>query len=383
MTDRLESGALDDERTERAGVAALEVDGLRVTSENGAAVVVDEISFAVASGQILGLVGESGSGKTTIALALLGHARRGLRIASGEVRLRDTDLLRMSASQLRSVRGFDISYVPQDPATALNPVLRVGRQVEQALRVHSVDGDHGARVAEVLREVGIEPEPETLRRYPHQLSGGQLQRIALAMAFVCRPSVIVLDEPTTGLDVTIQRHVLETVRRLCSSYGVAAVYVSHDLAVVSQLASSVAVVYAGRIVEHGPTERVFTEPIHPYTRGLIASVPSPHRASALHGIPGQPPRPGRRPAGCAFEPRCDLRIAACALAPPAPIELDQRAVRCIRASVGHTKRDAGSATAAPIGRAAGSRGARHAHRAAVLQVPRVEDRRPRAARVLR
>src|ERR1019366_6596785 len=173
--------------------------------------------------------------------------------------------------------------------------------------------------------------PEMLGRYPHQLSGGQQQRFAIAMAFACRPSLIVLDEPTTGLDVSSQRHVLETVRNLCASYGVAAVYVSHDLAVVGGLVSHVAVMYAGRVVEIGPTEQVFRSPVHPYTRGLLAAVPSPERAEVLTGIEGQPPRPGRRPKGCAFAPRCTYAVSNCFVESPVPVAIGDRHVRCMRA----------------------------------------------------
>ena len=294
--------------------------------------VVSEISFAVQAGEVLGLVGESGSGKTTVALALLGHARRGLRITSGQVLLDGTDLLALRPDALRAVRGARVSYVPQDPSAALNPTLKVGSQLREALRVHAGAVDNPAdRVPEVLREAYLDPTPEMLRRYPHQLSGGQQQRIALAMAFACRPSLIVLDEPTTGLDVSTQRHVLDTVRSMCRSYGVAAVYVSHDLAVVSGLVSDVAVMYAGRIVEMGPTARLFREPVHPYTRGLIGAVPSPERAEVLTGIDGQQPRPGRRGAGCSFAARCGYAIADCRGEAPEPVVIAGRTVRCLRA----------------------------------------------------
>ena len=185
----------------------------------------------------------------------------------------------------------------------------------------------------------MEASPEMLRRYPHQLSGGQQQRFAIAMAFACRPSVIVLDEPTTGLDVSSQRHVLETVRNLCSSYGVAAVYVSHDLAVVGGLVSQVAVMYSGRIVELGETRRVFTAPVHPYTRGLLAAAPSPERSEVLTGIDGQPPRPGQRPLGCYFAPRCSFAEERCRTETPLPVSVDGRLVRCLRATeIPHTVR---------------------------------------------
>jgi peptide/nickel transport system ATP-binding protein len=317
----------------RAQPVRLEVRDLDVRIGAAGPDVVSEIGFEVPAGEVLGLVGESGSGKTTVALALLGHARRGLRITGGEVLLDGTDLLRLDRGQLRAARGAKVAYVPQDPAAALNPAQRVGTQLREALQVHpgAVD-DPGDRVLEVVREARLDATPEMLRRYPHQLSGGQQQRVSLAMAFCCRPSLIVLDEPTTGLDVSTQRHVLETVRSLCRSYGVAAVYVSHDLAVVGGLVSEVAVMYAGRIIEIGPTAKVFGEPLHPYTRGLLAAVPSPQRAEVLAGIEGQPPRPGRRGPGCSFAPRCSYAIGECRTQPPEPVLIDGRTVRCIRAA---------------------------------------------------
>jgi peptide/nickel transport system ATP-binding protein len=306
---------------------------LEIRLADGSADVVSEVSFSLRSGEVLGLVGESGSGKTTVALALLAHARRGLAICKGEVRLDGVDLLKLRPAEVRAVRGRKVAYVPQDPAAALNPTLRVGTLVKEALRVHAgVVDDVAGRAADVLAEVRLDASPDLLRRYPHQLSGGQQQRVALAMAFSCRPSLIILDEPTTGLDVTTQRHILGTVRSLCRAYGVAAVYVSHDLAVVSGLASEVAVMYAGRIIEIGPTTDVFGHPVHPYTRGLLAAVPSPDRAEVLASIDGQPPRPGRRPHGCSFAPRCSIVTDACLLEPPEPQRVGTRLVRCIRAA---------------------------------------------------
>ncbi len=284
---------------------------------------------------MLGLVGESGSGKTTVALALLGYHRRGLEVSGGRVILEGEDLLALPDADLRALRGAKVSYVPQDPASALNPALTVGLQLKETLGAHkeAVVNRASSRVAEVLAEAHLDASSEFLRRYPHQLSGGQQQRVAIAMAFACRPSLIVLDEPTTGLDVTTQRHVLETIRSLCRSYGVAAVYVSHDLAVVGQLAQQVAVMYAGRVVELGPTERIFGEPAHPYTRALLRSVPSQERAEVLEGIEGQAPRPGRRPQGCFFAPRCPVALPACREAPPPVVALHGGAqlVRCVRA----------------------------------------------------
>jgi peptide/nickel transport system ATP-binding protein len=274
--------------------------------------VVSGISFAVRSGQVLGLVGESGSGKTTVALALLGHTRRGLSVTGGEIRLDGTDLLQLRPARLRALRGARVSCVPQDPAAALNPALRVGYQLREVLRVHPGScADPDARIREVLQEASLDATPDLLHRYPHQLSGGQQQRIGLAMAFACRPALIVLDEPTTGLDVSTQRRILDTVRQLCRGYGVAAVYVSHDLAVVSELADEVAVMYAGRIVEAAPAGALFAGPRHPYTQGLLAAVPEPGSDRPLAGIPGQQPPPGRRGAGCAFAARCELVLEQC------------------------------------------------------------------------
>jgi peptide/nickel transport system ATP-binding protein len=305
------------------------VTGLQVRLGASGPDVVRDVCFAVPAGEVLGLVGESGSGKTTVALALLGHARRGLRITAGQVLLDGINLLALNQRDLRAARGARVSYVPQDPSSALNPALRVGTQIREVLQVHAEPA--GDRVAEVMREVNLDPTPEMLRRYPHQLSGGQQQRIALAMAFACRPSLIVLDEPTTGLDVSTQRHVLDTVRGLCRSYGVAAVYVSHDLAVVGGLVSDVAVMYAGRVVETGPTAALFGEPVHPYTRGLVGAVPSPERGEVLTGIDGQQPRPGRRGAGCSFAARCGHAVGDCRAMAPEPVTVAGRSVRCLRA----------------------------------------------------
>jgi peptide/nickel transport system ATP-binding protein len=316
--------------------ARLVVDGLRVVIKGSNTDVVDDVSFSVAAGEVLGLVGESGSGKTTVALALLGHARRGLNVSHGTVLLESVDVLQMEQAALRRLRGRRVAYVPQDPSSALNPSLKVGTQLREALTAHAHDDpdmpDVKERMAQVLGEVQLSASPEILGSYPHQLSGGQQQRIALAMAFSCRPQLIVLDEPTTGLDVATQRHVLDTVRGLCSSYGVAAVYVTHDLAVIAEIANQVAVMYAGRIIELGSTRPVFEHPGHPYTDGLLKAIPSPERSHVLVGMEGTPPGPGRRPRGCSFEPRCPIALPECALAPPAatPVEDARHNARCIR-----------------------------------------------------
>ena len=316
-------------------VPALKVVDLRVEIDHGNHEdIVDGISFHVASGEVLGLVGESGSGKTTVGLAVLGHTRRGARVARGEVRIEGRDILTLPVLARQHLRGKLVSYVPQDPAASLNPALRIETQLDETLSAHgfgSSDEQRHARIVETLGEVLLPSDHAFLRRYPHQLSGGQQQRVALAMAFANRPRVIVLDEPTTGLDVTTQAHVLATVRDLCAAHGVAAVYVSHDLSVVATLADRVAVMYGGRLAELGPTGALFRQAAHPYTRRLVEAIPEMSGKHQLVGIPGTAPRPGHRPTGCFFAPRCAYVQEQCTTAEP-PLESvsAEHVVRCIR-----------------------------------------------------
>jgi peptide/nickel transport system ATP-binding protein len=308
------------------------VEGLDVSIGDSGKRVLEGVSLGIARGEILGVVGESGSGKTTLGLAMIGYVRRGLAITGGSVRFDGLELRDLPAAQLRRLRGARIAYVPQDPGTALNPLLKVGSLLHEVLGAHGRSKEEAAiRIKEVLAEVGLPGGEELLGCYPHQLSGGQQQRFALAMAFANRPSLIVLDEPTTGLDVTTQRTVLDTVSNLCSGYGVAAVYVSHDVAVVSELAHRIAVMYAGRVIESGSTRDVFGRPMHPYTKGLLRAVPSPKVAERLVAMEGVPPRPGARPRGCAFHPRCPVRIADCATVQPEllPTESEAHLARCL------------------------------------------------------
>jgi peptide/nickel transport system ATP-binding protein len=276
---------------------------------------------------VLGLVGESGSGKTTTALALLGYTRPGVRIAAGTVEVDGTRVSGLSETEVRRYRGRVISYVPQDPSTSLNPSVRVGDQVGGILG-RSADAE--GRVADALELVQLPSSQEFRRRFPHQLSGGQQQRIAIAAALVCRPSVVLMDEPTTGLDVVTQSNLLAQVRRLQQELGFAIVYVSHDLAVVASIADRIAVMYAGRIVEDGPAALVLAEPRHPYSLGLLSSVPDPSEPRTLKSIPGMAVGVGDRPTGCAFAPRCTQRVAACETSVP-PLEQagGNRLVRCI------------------------------------------------------
>ena len=313
-------------------MSALEIDALRIDVVASGHDIVDEVSLSIGAGEVLGLVGESGSGKTTVGLAVLGHARKGASIEGGRVEIGGRSMLGLSTSQLRRSRGELVSYVPQDPSTALNPALRIEKQILEVLEAHDFGGSAQARrdrLQEVLNEVLLPSTPDFVRRYPHQLSGGQQQRVGLAMAFACRPSVIVLDEPTTGLDVSTQAHVLATVRELCRAHGVAALYVTHDLAVVANLADRVAVMYAGRVVEQGPTAELFARAAHPYTRHLIAAVPDMDGDREVVGLPGRAPSPGRRPVGCSFAERCEAATEECRAAFPA-VEIvgPEHTVRC-------------------------------------------------------
>src|SRR5262252_10655527 len=322
-------------QTAEPAVSAVAVRDLQVVIEATGTPVISDVSFEIARGEILGVVGESGSGKTTVGLALLGHARRGLRIAGGSVLLGDRDILTLDEEQLRRLRGSLVSYVPQDPASSLNPALRIGTQLREVVEAHGNQPDRAVaeRVAEMMREVALPDDRAFLKRYPHEISGDQ-QRVGLAMAFANRPRLIVLDEPTTGLDVTTQAHVLATVRELATLHDVAALYVSHDLAVVATLAERVAVMYAGRVVEIGGAEELFRSAGHPYTRRLVGAIPRLTGGRSLVGIPGHAVSPGRRPPGCSFAPRCTLRIDQCeAEVPPLlPVGPDH-AVRCIRAEL--------------------------------------------------
>jgi peptide/nickel transport system ATP-binding protein len=315
-------------------MSLVEVRDLRVELGSGHD-VVDGISFSIEAGEVVGLVGESGSGKTTIGTALLGHARRGARIVRGEIVIDGTNILTLQADRLRRIRGKLVAYIPQDPTASLNPALRIGKQLSEMLDIHAPDWPAEKRlerIHDVLGEVKLSQVASFLRRYPHQLSGGQQQRIAIAMAFILQPKVIVLDEPTTGLDVTTQAHVLETVRDLCRAHGVAGLYVTHDLAVVANLAHRVLVAYAGRLVELGSREDVFERPVHPYTRRLLATIPIVSERRALDPIPGQAPAPGARPTGCFFAPRCPEVLPVCTTDEPPPIDVGPgHSARCVRA----------------------------------------------------
>lgn len=322
---------------------ALQVRGLSVAyARSGAAdnVVVSGVDFALEPGTVLGMAGESGCGKSTTALAAIGYRTPGVRILSGTSSLGGTtDLLGLSEKELRTVWGRRVAYVAQNATTALNPAIRVGEQLAQPLRLHlGLSGESlKARQIELFEQVRIPRPADALRRYPHQFSGGQQQRIAIAISIACNPEVLVLDEPTTGLDVTTQSRISALLRELVDTLGVAALYVSHDLALLTTVADRLAVMYGGEIVEEGPVAGFAAEPAHPYTRALLASVPSAHTRRAVTGIPGRPPLSVIADA-CSFAPRCGFAIPACT---EAHIDLVPRPsggqVRCLRvADVVHT-----------------------------------------------
>jgi len=295
------------------------VRALRVELDSGLP-IVEDLDLDLRGGEVVGIVGESGSGKTTMALALLGFTRRGVAIRSGTVEVEGSALTEGGERSVRSLRGRLVSYVAQDPGAALNPSLRVGDLVGDMLRAHDAGGKAEGKVMAALRGVNLPAEREFLRRFPHQLSGGQQQRVAIATALVCGAKLVVLDEPTTGLDVVTQARILNEIQRLRSEQNVAIVYVSHDLAVVSSIADRVAVMYAGRIVEEGPTAELVARPRHPYTRGLLSSVPDPVRPRRIQSIPGVSVGVGDRPPGCAFAPRCLQRTEPRALMEAPPFE---------------------------------------------------------------
>jgi oligopeptide/dipeptide ABC transporter ATP-binding protein len=298
--------------------ALLEVRGLRTTVDGGLD-IVRGVDFSVDAGRTLAIVGESGSGKSFTALSIAGLLPAGAAVTAGEVRLDGRDLLPLSERDRRDVRGARIGMVYQDPMTSLNPLMRIGGQIAEGLTAHGW-GRAAARTrtVEVLGEVGL-PSPERLvRLYPHQLSGGMRQRVLIAAAIAPRPQVLIADEPTTALDVTIQQQILQLVARLRDEYGLAVVWITHDLGVVARIADHVAVMYAGRIAEYAPTRTLFARPAHPYTDGLLRSLPTPadpHQAR-LPQIGGVPVSLSALPAGCPFAPRCPQRVERCVTEEP-------------------------------------------------------------------
>ncbi len=314
-------------------MSLLSIDSLRTHFFTKAGVVksVDGVSFDLDRGEILGIVGESGSGKSVTGFSIMGLVDPPGRIVEGAIRFDGTDLVGLPEPQMRALRGRRIAMIFQDPMMTLNPVLRVDTQMIEALRAHGKWTDEAARqrCRDVLGQVGIPSPDERLKSYPHQFSGGMRQRVAIAIALLHQPDLIIADEPTTALDVTIQAQILFEVQKLVAEHNTAMVWVTHDLSVVAGLADRVAVMYAGRIVEMGTTDQVVNRPLHPYTAGLIGSAPSRNaRGARLVQIRGMAPLPMNLPKGCAFHPRCDHVGPACATAPEPTTPEAGHLVRC-------------------------------------------------------
>ncbi|HLX85959.1 MAG TPA: ABC transporter ATP-binding protein [Terriglobales bacterium] len=297
---------------------------------NTVAAAVSRVSFSIASGEVLGLVGESGSGKSITSLAIMGLLPAAAAV-SGEIAFQcdessATNLLKLPSDRLRQLRGARMAMIFQEPMTALNPVMRVGDQIAEAVLAHHrvSKAEAWRRAVDGMREVAI-PDPEQrARSYPHQLSGGMRQRVMIAMAIVNRPQLLIADEPTTALDVTIQQQILDLLNELRRKFGLAMLFISHDLAVVSHVADRVAVMYAGNLVELGSKADIFSEPAHPYTRGLLHAIPTlaTDRTQPLAAIDGTVPPIAQLPPGCLFEPRCQFRVATCASQLPELIEVN-------------------------------------------------------------
>lgn len=299
-------------------------------SRAGLVKAVDDVSFALAPGRIMGLVGESGSGKSMTGYSIMGLIDAPGRIAGGRILLHGQDLRSLSPEAMRHIRGNRIAMIFQDPMMTLNPVLRIDTQMIEAVLAHRDIGRHAALAIarEALVRVGIASPDERLNAYPHQFSGGMRQRVAIAIALLNAPDLIICDEPTTALDVTIQGQILYEMQKLCQDSNTALIWITHDLSVIAGLADTVSVMYAGRIVESGTVEQVLNHPRHPYTHGLIASAPSRNaRGRPLRQIPGTTPSLLNLPSGCAFRNRCAHATEICAQTPPLR-EVDARALRC-------------------------------------------------------
>ncbi len=303
---------------------------------------VDGVSFEVGRGETLGIVGESGCGKSVTSLSVMRLIPNPPgRILNGEILFEDRDILGLSKPQMRKVRGNEISMIFQEPMTSLNPVFTVGTQISEAIRLHQGLGKKEAIscAVEMLRLVGIPTPQQRVKEYPHQMSGGMRQRVMIAMALSCNPKLLIADEPTTALDVTIQAQILELMRDLKSRIGMAVMLITHDLGVVAEVAERVLVMYAGVIVEESPVAPLFEEPLHPYTQGLLASIPRLDMAKTrLHMIKGVVPNPLGMPKGCRFSPRCDHAEGRCLTEEPPLANLgDGRKVRCWRCTAPYAR----------------------------------------------
>jgi oligopeptide transport system ATP-binding protein len=285
---------------------------------HGSVAAVNDVTFEIRAGETLGLVGESGSGKSVTALSIMRLVQRPGRVHGGRILFKGRDLLALDERAMRAVRGAEIALIFQEPMTALNPVFSVGDQIGETLLVHgrATRREARARAVELMQAVHIPDAVARVRNYPHQLSGGMRQRVMIALALACRPALVIADEPTTALDVTVQAQILDLLREMKAAFNLSLLLITHDLGVIAGTADRVAVMYAGRIVETGPVRAIFREPAHPYTRGLLASMPGGAPGRRLKAIEGSVPLLGDLPPGCAFNPRCPDRFDPCTIDPP-------------------------------------------------------------------
>ena len=299
----------------------LEVKDLRISfrTEHGRVRAVDGVSFDVAQSEILGVVGESGSGKTISLMAVMGLINDPNAVIEGSIKLRGRELIGLSQRQMRGLRGREIAMIFQDPMTAMTPVYTIGWQIAEQIRAHEKIGRQAAfaRAVDLLAEVNIPNPKEAIHRYPHQLSGGMRQRAVIAMALSCNPALLIADEPTTALDVTVQAQILDLIRKLRRDHKSAVVFITHDMGVIAEMADRVMVMYSGRIVERGTKAEILLEPRHPYTKALLDSIPplEGEKPKRLRSIPGSPPSLFDLPKGCSFAPRCPWRFERCAEKP--------------------------------------------------------------------
>ncbi|MCD6113681.1 MAG: ABC transporter ATP-binding protein [Thermoprotei archaeon] len=309
----------------------LKINNLKVYyyTRRGIVKAVDNVSLAMNKGEMVGLVGESGSGKSTLGLSIIRVLPPQAKIISGSVIFNGTDLLKLSEREMRKIRGKEISMVFQDPLTSLDPLQKIGDQIVETILEHepNISKQEAYNMAKkALQEVGI--PPDRIGNYPHQLSGGQRQRVMIALAMVLKPKLIIADEPTTALDVIVQDRIMELLSALKKEYGMSILFITHDLALAAERSDKIAVMYAGHLYEYGSSTDVVNKPLHPYTEGLIESIPDVFMRKEIKEIPGQPPDLTKPPSGCRFHPRCPYRMPKCSREEPPILQVNGRLVKC-------------------------------------------------------